>query len=240
MPFTNLLVLTAFAVGMRHGLDWDHIAAIMDITSAQSGRRMGIFRGFLYAVGHGSVVAALALGALLLGFSLPEGSGTLMEKVVGITLVLLGFYVFYTLRRSGEFRMLPRWALLANGLLGAYDWMVTKATGASIRHRKVLEGGYGNTSACLIGMVHGIGAETPTQILLFVLALGAGVAGGREVGIVLILAFVLGLIIINTLMAALGAYGCVGSSRRHRLSRTVAFVTGSFSILLGVAFIRPW
>lgn len=237
---SSLLILTALAVGMRHGLDWDHIAAIMDITSAQTSKRMGVFRSFLYAVGHGSVVATLASVALLVGFSLPEGIDTLMEKVVGITLVLLGFYVFHALRSSGgDFRILPRWALVANGALGVYDWAMAKATGTPIRRRKVLEGGYGNTSACLIGMVHGIGAETPTQVLIFALALGSGVAGGREVGIVLITAFVLGLIITNTLMAVLGAYGYGGASNRHRLFRTVAFATGSFSILMGVAFILP-
>lgn len=75
--------------------------------------------------------------------------------------------------------MLPRWALIANWALGLYDWMRTKATGTQTRHRRVLDGGYGNTSAYLVGMIHGIGAETPTQVLLFVLALGAGVAGGR-------------------------------------------------------------
>lgn len=136
-----------------------------------------------------------------------------------------------------DFRMLPRWALIANWALGLYDWMRTKATGTQTRHRRVLDGGYGNTSAYLVGMIHGIGAETPTQVLLFVLALGAGVAGGREVGAVLVLAFVLGLVITNTLMAVLGAYGYVGSSNRQRLFRTVAFVTGSFSVLLGTAFI---
>ncbi len=234
-----LLPMTALVVGIKHGVDWDHIAAIMDITSTQDSKRRGVFLGFLYAVGHASVVAALALGALLIGFSLPAGTDRLMEKVVGITLILLGLYVFYALRKyKGEdFRMLPRWALLANGVLGIYDWAVAKVSKAPRKHHQVLKKGYGNTSAYVIGMIHGIGAETPTQVFLFALALGAGVASGMKIGVILILSFVLGLVITNTLMAVLGTYGYVGSSNKHELYRAAAFVTGSFSMLLGLIFI---
>ncbi len=234
-----LLPLTALMVGIKHGVDWDHIAAIMDITSTQNSKRRGIFLGFLYAVGHASVVAALALGALLIGFSLPAGTDMLMEKVVGITLILLGIYVLYALRkyRGEDFRMLPRWAIFANGVLRVYDWAVAKVTRAPRKHHRVLKSGYGNTSAYTIGMIHGIGAETPTQVFLFVLALGAGVAGGVKIGAVLILSFVLGLVITNTAMAVIGAYGYAGASNKHRLYRAAAFVTGSFSMVLGLAFI---
>lgn len=236
---TLLLPLTALVVGIKHGIDWDHIAAIMDITSTQRSKRRGIFLGFTYAVGHASAVAFLAMGALLIGFSLPAGTDRLMEKVVGVTLVLLGGYVFYALRKyKGEdFRMLPRWALFANGVLGIYDWAVAKATKAPRKHHRVLRNGYGSTSSFVIGMIHGIGAETPTQVFLFALALGAGASSGMELGAVLILSFVFGLVITNTVMAVLGAYGYTGSADKHRLYRTAAFVTGSFSMAVGLVFI---
>ncbi|WP_456474487.1 HoxN/HupN/NixA family nickel/cobalt transporter [Candidatus Pyrohabitans sp.] len=239
MSSDMLLPLIALSAGIKHGVDWDHIAAIMDITSTQQSRRKGIFLGFLYAVGHASVVAALALGALIVGVSLPEGVDGIMEKVVGITLLLLGIYVFYALKRykGDDFRMLPRWALLANAVLRAYGWVEAKITRAPVKHRQVLKSGYGNTSSYIIGMIHGIGAETPTQVLLFTLALGAGVASGIEIGTILILAFALGLVVTNTTMAVLGVYGYVGSSNKHKIYRTAALVTGTFSLLLGIVFI---
>jgi len=40
---TPLLLLTGLIAGIRHGIDWDHIAAISDITSTQSKARTGIF-----------------------------------------------------------------------------------------------------------------------------------------------------------------------------------------------------
>ncbi len=242
MPLTLsdlLLPLTALVVGIKHGVDWDHIAAIMDITSTQNSKPRGIFLGFLYAVGHASVVATFAIVALLIGFSLPAGTDMLMEKVVGVTLILLGLYVLYALRKyKGEdFRMLPRWAILVNGILGFYDRVAARITRAPRRHHQVLKNGYGNTSAYVIGMIHGIGAETPTQVFLFALALGAGVASGMKIGVILILSFVLGLVITNTAMAVLGAYGYAGASNKHKLYRTTAFVTGSFSMVLGLIFV---
>lgn len=234
-----LLPLTALILGIKHGVDWDHIAAIMDITSVQTSTRRGVFLGFLYAVGHASVVAFFSLGALLIGLSLPDGMESAMEKVVGITLVLLGAYIFYSLHtyRGDDFRMLPRWALFFNGILYVYDRLAAKLTSKPIKYHQVLKSGYGSTSSYLIGMIHGIGAETPSQVALFVLAAGAGIAGGREVGLFMIFAFVLGLIITNTVMAVLGAYGYVNSSNKRRLYRSAAFVTGSFSLVVGIIFI---
>ncbi|NOX96613.1 MAG: hypothetical protein GXO98_00820 [Nitrospirae bacterium] len=241
-----LLLLTAFVVGIKHGVDWDHIAAIMDITSTQASKRRGIFLGFLYAVGHASVVAALALGVLLIGISLPKSTDMLMEKIVGITLVILGGYVFYSLYRhkGKDFRLMPRWALVANAILHVYDRIAANIFGTPRKHHQVLKNGYGNTAAYVIGTIHGIGANTPTQIFLFALALGAGaeshrvgISGSKGLGIFIILAFVTGLVVTNTIMAVLGSYGFVGSSNRHKLYRTAALVTGVFSLVVGLVFV---
>lgn len=234
-----LLPLTALMLGIKHGVDWDHIAAIMDITSVQTSTRSGVFLGFLYAMGHASVVAFFSVAALLIGLSLPDGIDTAMEKAVGITLVLLGGYVFYSLHmhRGDDFRMLPRWALLFNSILYVYDRLVARLTLTPAKHHQVLKSGYGSTSSYVIGMIHGIGAETPSQVVLFVLVASTGIAGGREIGILMILAFALGLTITNTIMAALGAYGYVNSSNKRRLYRSAAFATGSFSLAIGIMFI---
>lgn len=100
---TPLLLLTALIAGIRHGIDWDHIVAISDITSTQNKVGKGILMSFLYGLGHASVVAAIALGFLLVSFALPKGVDRIMESVVGITLIILGIYVFYSLhKKKGE------------------------------------------------------------------------------------------------------------------------------------------
>ena len=66
-----------------------------------------------YTLGHGAVVFALGLAAVVFAERLPSGVDTVMERVVGATLLLLGVYVLVSLARHGrEFRMRSRWMLV--------------------------------------------------------------------------------------------------------------------------------
>ena len=58
------LLLASFWFGFRHGIDWDHIAAITDITSSQEDRRRSILYGTLYVGGHAAIVFALGVIAI--------------------------------------------------------------------------------------------------------------------------------------------------------------------------------
>ena len=111
------LVLTAFGFGFRHGIDWDHIAALTDITSSQSNPRRSMRYATLYAVGHGLVVFTLGFVAIVFARRLPASIDATMERVVGATLIALGIYVVYSLIHNGrDFRMRSRWMLLFSGL----------------------------------------------------------------------------------------------------------------------------
>ncbi|HJW98686.1 MAG TPA: hypothetical protein VJ453_00905, partial [Terriglobales bacterium] len=91
LPF-NLALLSAGVLGFRHGFDYDHIAAISDITSVQdSARAMKL--SMLYAVGHALTVACLGSAVILFGVSLPHEFDRMAEILVGITLIVLAVYV---------------------------------------------------------------------------------------------------------------------------------------------------
>ncbi len=237
------LLLAALLGGIKHGVDWDHIAAITDITSTQPSARKGAFYSFLYAVGHATVVTVIAIALLLASYSIPEGVDKTMERVVGVTLIALGIYVLYSLHnhKGDNFRMLPRWAIFANGLLRIYTWLKAKITGSSREHIQVLKDGYGKTASYVIGMIHGVGAETPTQMTLYAIALtaaaGAVGEGGKKLGGIIILTFSIGLITTNTLMGVLGAYGYTKSENYGKFYRAVALFTGLFSLVLGTLFV---
>src|SRR6185312_12947593 len=120
-------VVTAFGFGFRHGIDWDHIAALTDITSSQDEPRRSMWFATLYALGHALVVFLLGFAAIVLAQRLPEGVDAIMERFVGATLVILGCYVFYALVRHGrEFRMRSRWMLLFSGVHHAVSWLRTR------------------------------------------------------------------------------------------------------------------
>jgi high-affinity nickel-transport protein len=93
---------------------------------------------------------------------------------------------------------------------------------------------YGKPTAFGVGMLHGVGAETPTQVLLFLAAAGAG---GPVEGLVLLCCFLVGLLTSNTLIAAAGTFGFLGASRNWRVYLAVSVVTAAFSLGIGAIFV---
>ena len=61
MSIELALIGTGLGLGLRHGVDWDHIAAITDVTGTQPERVKAVRLGTLYALGHATVVVALGL-----------------------------------------------------------------------------------------------------------------------------------------------------------------------------------
>jgi high-affinity nickel-transport protein len=83
-------------------------------------------------------------------------------------------------------------------------------------------------------MVHGVGAETPTQILL--LAAAAGVAGGSA-ALMLLGAFVAGLFVANTLVALGAAVGFTEGRRLPLVYLVLAVVTALVSVWVGASYL---
>lgn len=138
------LVVSAFAFGFRHGLDWDHIAAITDITSSQRSVRVGLRFATLYAAGHGVVVFFIGVLAIAAGETLPDSIDSAMGRVVGVTLIVLGVYVLYALiRYRNDFRLRSRWMLLFEGVRRLYRWARTRnGDVVTHEHEHVAEGAF--------------------------------------------------------------------------------------------------
>jgi high-affinity nickel-transport protein len=279
-PFDVGLMLTAYGFGFRHGIDWDHIAALTDITSSQDEANRSMLFASLYALGHALVVFALGFAAIVLAERLPSSLDAVMARFVGATLVLLGLYVFVGLLRHGrDFRMRSRWMLLFSGVRRAFLWargrrleviehdhehpvdevhaddvqpaLIMTSAGSDRGSRRAARGhrhphrhsgsvpddpflNYGRATAFGIGMIHGIGAETPTQVLIFLAAAGAG---GKGVGLLLLACFLVGLLSSNSLIALAGTFGFLGASKSFRLYATVSIVTATFSLVIGAVFL---
>ena len=86
MPAEIGMALLSTGLGLRHGIDWDHIAAISDVAGSQKNRRRSLGMGTLYALGHAGVVVVLGLLAIWFGTMLPDWVDGYMEIVVGVTL----------------------------------------------------------------------------------------------------------------------------------------------------------
>jgi hypothetical protein len=113
-------------------------------------------------------------------------------------------YVLGTFFRPAQHHHAPRTriTLMVNATLWVY-WRLSRIFGGTrIEPPQVFKDGYGTKSTFVVGVIHGLGAETPTQLLLFLLAANLG---GTWVGLLGLLVFIVGLLVMNTLMCGLAA-----------------------------------
>ena len=229
-----VLLGTGLGLGLRHGIDWDHIAAISDVAGSQKNRRRSLGMGTLYALGHAVVVVVLGLLAIWFGTMLPDWADGYMEVAVGITLLLLGVWLIWTMARNrGRLVLRSRWMLLFDLAKSGYRKVIGKpapASGPEGENRRE----YGSGASVSIGAVHGIGAETGSQALLLAAAAGATSALS---GSFLLLAFVVGLIVSNTLITIAATAGLVGTNRHHALHTVFGIAVAIFSLVLGSMFV---
>jgi hypothetical protein len=275
-----LLAANSLLLGLRHGADWDHLAAITDLTGAQQDRRRALRVATAYALGHGVVVLALGTLAILGEPLLPDAVDAAMGRVVGVTLVVLAVSVVGGLVRDRRgYRMRSRWMLLggwanragrwakgrvveirhdhphgheSDAMHGhAHDELVTgdglagrPATQTLVGHRHEHRhvaimpsdpfATPGIRAAAGVGLLHGIGAETPTQVLVF---LAAAEVSGTAGGVALLLCFVAGLLASNTAIALVAVKGYVSAERNFRVYAGVALANAAISFFVGAWFL---
>lgn len=230
----NLALFSAAVLGFRHGFDYDHIAAISDITSVETDRKRSMRMGLLYVLGHAAMVAVLGGAVIFFQRSLPKSIDQWAERAVGLTLVILGVYVLGSLLRGNEDLPKSRASIVMSAVhwLG---WKLPQLFGAVPGERPTpVSGSYSRKSVFLIGIIHGLGAETPSQLLLFLLAANLGGLAHGFLGLVVFLA---GLIVMNTLMTA-SAVGIFGlSATKPCVFRFVIAATAAYSVVVGTVFL---
>ncbi|HEV8574006.1 MAG TPA: hypothetical protein VGR43_04785 [Dehalococcoidia bacterium] len=319
------IISAALALGIRHGIDWDHIAAITDITSttaaldehesvlvrepglmltdeshhaiaheheaeevalpalpavklvtaqaadlhqheplplhhphhhvhdtAEPGRhdsglamlltrqRPALLLGTMYALGHGAVVLVLGLVAILAREFLPDWIDPIMERVVGVTLLFLAAYLFYSLYRyfrgEGDFQLRSRWMLVFAGVRNLWGALRERLFGHQHEHVHEAQR-YGVRTAVGIGVIHGIGAETGTQALVIATAVGAQ---SQAAGIVALIAFLVGLLISNSAVTLVSTAGFVSSTQRKWVYVAAGMLAAVFSLIVGLVFVFDW
>jgi len=158
---------TVFVLGMRHGADPDHLAAIDNVTRNAYAKTplLSRFTGTLFAGGHTVMVLAISVLIGLLGTRFAahghtiETIGTWVSIVVLLALAGMNLHALRTgsMRVAGaKTRLLPR----------------------SLRE------GSSALLAIPIGLLFGFGFETSSQLAAYVLVFGvdAGIIGGLVVG----------------------------------------------------------
>ena len=114
----ELALFSCAVLGLRHGFDYDHLAAISDITAVQKDWKQGMRLGVTYALGHALTVVVLGALVVMLHIPLPAKLDDWTERLIGATLIILGIGVVANLIRHSHSHaaMRSRWAILDFGL----------------------------------------------------------------------------------------------------------------------------
>lgn len=234
-PKIDLALVSCALLGLRHGFDYDHLAAISDITSVQRGWREGMRLGLLYALGHATTIAILGIAVVAFRLALPTHLDSVGERIVGATLLALTAYILVTFfrRKPGHAHPVSRIALLLAGAryLG---WHLQRLRRPATPRPVAFSFRYSQSSVFSIGILHGLGAETPSQLVLFLIAANLG---GTLLGLTGLLCFILGLLLMNTLMTASASGIFAGSARRPRVQAAITLLTAAYSLIVGMIFL---
>ena len=181
----GLMAVTVFALGLRHGADPDHLAAIDNLTrnSLERHPTLSRFIGALFAGGHSLMVVAIALGIGLIGARL-SSHGALLESLgTWISIVTLFLIAGYNI------------AMLRARAAGTAPAGIKSAL---LPHR--LRHATSAYAAIPVGLLFGLGFDTSSQVAAYALALtSGGMLAALAVGIV----FCLGMATTDTLDSVL-------------------------------------
>jgi high-affinity nickel permease len=242
MTQTSLQVLIALSgtglLGVRHGLDCDHFAALSDLVVMERRPGHSLQLGLAYIAGHSLVISLLGTMAVCLQLALPLAADRWMQRVVGATLVALSGYLLVTLfrtRRDCNFQSRSRIMLVIDGAV----WLC-----GQVRRRfgfkneiSLKPETYGLKSSFLIGLIHGFGAETPTQLILFFMTARIG---GVALGLAGLLLFIVGMATVNTLVCVVLARLLYLGVRYAAFQRALSGITAIYSFVVGVFFLGGW
>jgi len=131
-----------------------------------------------YALGHAATVVALGIAVLQLHMGLPVGLDHWTERLIGLTLIVLGIGVVAGILRKDAHghrhsRIESRLAIAINGVLWL-AWRVRRMWNPAVPKPERFQWMYNGKSVFVIGVLHGVGAETPSQLALFFLTANLG------------------------------------------------------------------
>ncbi|MDQ1003640.1 high-affinity nickel permease [Neobacillus niacini] len=220
----------AVMIGMRHGIDGDHVAAIADMVGSEPQKRKQVSLGILYAIGHGLIVLIVGLLSIFIGLELPNTTRDFMEILVSLTLIILGGFILYSLfQQRKEYEYKSRFKIVYEGIAKLLARMKLDIIQKNVSSVKL-----GVISALVIGIIHGVGVESPTQIALLTNAVGLNNVAAATIQLLL---FVLGLLISTICITFCLSWGFLKAKLKKRIYMVLGLITGMYSLALGISML---
>ena len=157
----------------------------------------------------------------MLRHSIPGTFSAWMQRFVGFTLVLLGAYVFSALF-SGSKPMSRGQVILA---------LVKRLHRKHREQPAGIDQRYGRKSSLSLGVLHGAGAETPTQLSMLVIASNLG---GIQNGVLGLTVFAAAMFLSNMALTTAATSVFAVSKFRPAIFRLLGLATAMYSLWIGV------
>ena len=221
----GLLLGTALFLGVLHSIEPDHLAAVSSFVVRRPGRRAAIGYGLRWSVGHGGVIILAGVAIVLLRMNVDPAVGHWLERLVGVSLILLGGWVLATARTlHAHFHRHDDG--VAHVHLHAHPLTPPEAHPRPSAHRH-------RHAATAVGALHGLAGTAPAVALIpLVRADSVAVAGAY------LLVFAVGTAAAMVLYAMFaGIVADRAASRSEKLARGLARVAGLGTIAVGFVWI---
>lgn len=221
------LLITVFALGLKHGMDPDHLATIDGLTRFNAASRPCLSRwsGFLFSLGHGAVVMviAIAVGIPAKGLTMPEWLDGFGTSISILFLLALG-----AVNLHGVWQAPPNQVVAMRGLKGRWLGRLTQTS-----HPLLIAG---------VGALFAISFDTISQAALF--SLTASAIAGWLFSLLLGFVFTLGMMVTDGMNGLWVARLLRSADLRARVaSRVMGLSVGGLSLLVGALaltkFISP-
>ena len=242
--------LTAYALGLRHAFDADHIAAIDNTTrKLMTDGRRPLSVGFFFSLGHSTVVLVLAVllaaGVRALGGAVADQSSTLQQTTGLIGTLVSGSFLYLI----GILNLIALTGIVRASRRARRG----RLTAAELEAQLVPQGAMSRVYARFtrtvskpwhmypLGILFGLGFDTASEIALLVLAAGASFSGLPFYAILCLpILFAAGMSLLDTLDGAFMsfAYGWALARPVRRLFYNMTVTTLSVTVALGIGTIE--
>lgn len=213
------LLALVFTLGMKHGLDPDHLAAIDGLTrfnAASSKPRLSRWSGLLFSLGHGAVVMAVAA---LVGIFARHWNIPIWIEDLGAWISILFLLALGTVNLVAVFRTAPDEIVKMIGLKGRWLEKLSQAS-----HPVLI--------AC-VGALFALSFDTLSQTALF--SLTASSMAGWMFSAALGMVFMLGMIATDGINGLWISRLLSRADQRALIaSRVMGLTVGGLSILVGL------
>lgn len=208
--------LLGVALGMRHALEPDHLAAVSTLATEQKNARAGVLLGALWGVGHSLSLLVVGGTLAVLGAQMPERVEQGFELAVAVMIIGLGIRaVLRALREGRAGPELPH----SHGAISH--------THAAAREHLHVRGWTLATRPLLIGVLHGLaGSGALTALVLAELP-----SSGARLSYIAL--FGAGSVVGMALLTGLAGVPLMRLARSPRLASALLMLTGVVSTVVG-------